>query len=64
MHQKDFEGSLVLEQLARVDRLEEFMDAIDDDDLPRARSLMQEAGVDEEAIKAVLRKMAEEDSEH
>lgn len=33
--ERDFEGTLVLESMARIDRLEEFMDAVDDDDLPR-----------------------------
>ena len=64
MDESDFEGSLVLEQLARIDKLEEFMDAVDDDDLKRAKAFMQEAGVDEETVQAVLRKMANEDDEH
>jgi hypothetical protein len=64
MDEGDFEGSLVLEQLARMGLLEEFFDAIDDDDLPRAKALMQDAGVDAVTIKIVLKKMAEEDGEH
>jgi len=64
MDESDFEGSLVLERMARIDKLEEFMDAVDDDDLKLAKALMREAGIDEETIQAVLTKMANEDDEH
>jgi len=60
----DFEGSLVLEKMARVDKMEEFMDAVDDNDLTRAKALMREAAIDAETIKIVLKKMASEDDEH
>ncbi|HLF18762.1 MAG TPA: hypothetical protein VI749_07720 [Candidatus Omnitrophota bacterium] len=60
----DFEGSLVLEQMARIDKLEEFMDAVDGDDLKRAEALMREADVDAATIEIVLKKMAEQDDEH
>ena len=64
MDESDFEGTLVLEQLARIDKLEEFMDAVDSDDAPRAAALMREAGIDRDTIAMVLKKMADPDDEH
>lgn len=64
MDESDFEGTLVLEALARIDKVEEFMDAVDDDDLKRAAALMKEAGVDAPTAAIVLKKMAEADDEH
>ena len=40
MDERDFEGTLVLEQLAAIGRVEDFFDAIDSDDVQRAASLM------------------------
>ena len=62
--ERDFEGSLVLEQLAVIDRVEDFFDAIDADDVERATALMRKAGVDAETIAIVVRKMQEADGEH
>jgi hypothetical protein len=64
MDEKDFEGTLVLEQLAAIGRIEEFFDAIDSDDVPRAASLMKKAKIDASTIAMVLRKMEEADGEH
>ena len=64
MDERDFEGTLVLEQLARIDKVEEFMDAIDSDDLDGAAALMREAGIEEDTISIVLRKMSDPDDEH
>lgn len=64
MDESDFEGTLVLEQLAAIGRVEEFFDAIDSDDIDRATSLMKRAKVDAPTIAMVVRKMAEADSEH
>jgi hypothetical protein len=64
MDDKDFEGTLVLEQLAAIDRVDEFFDAIDSDDLQRAQSLMKSANVDAATIAWVLRKMEASDGEH
>ena len=30
MNESDFEGTLVLEKLARIDKLEEFLEAVDE----------------------------------
>jgi hypothetical protein len=64
MDDRDFEGTLVLEQLAAVGKVEEFFDAIDSDDVRRATALMKSADVDAATIATVIRKMEESDGEH
>ena len=64
MDDKDFEGTLVLEQLAAIDKVDDFFEAIDSDDLQRDKLLMKEADVDADTIAIVLRKMQESDGEH
>lgn len=64
MDETDFEGTLVLEQLAAIDKVEDFFDAIDSDDVERAVLLMKRARVDAASIATVIRKMEEGDGEH
>ena len=64
MDDTDFEGTLVLEQLAAIGRVEEFFDAIDSDDVRRATALMKSAEVDAATIATVIRKMEESDGQH
>jgi len=64
MEETDFEGTLVLEQLAAIGKVEEFFDAVDSDDLERATALMKRAKIDAATIATVLRKMEEGDGEH
>jgi hypothetical protein len=64
MDEKDFEGTLVLEQLAAIGRVEDFFDAIDSDDVQRAASLMKKAKLDASTIAMVVRKMEDADVEH
>jgi hypothetical protein len=64
MDESDFEGTVVLEALAAIGRIEEFFDAIDADDFERARSLMRKAKIDAATIAVVIRKMEEADGEH
>jgi iron uptake system EfeUOB component EfeO/EfeM len=64
MDEQDFEGTLVLEKLAEIDKVEDFFEAIDSDDLATAKSLMKKAGVDAETISMVLRKMQDADGKH
>lgn len=64
MDEKHFEGTIVLEKLAEHDLVDAFFEAIDADDLTRARSLMKQAGVDLQTIAIVLNKMSEADGEH
>ena len=60
----DFEGTLVLEQLAAIDKVDEFLDAVDSDDVERATRLMKAARVDRSTIATVVRKIEGGDSEH
>jgi hypothetical protein len=64
MDDSDFEGTLVLEQLAAIGKVEDFFDAVDSDDLERAAALMKRAKLDAATIATVLRKMEESDGEH
>jgi hypothetical protein len=64
MDDSDFEGTLVLEQLASIGKVEEFFDAIDSDDVERATGLMKQAGLDATTRATVIRKMQEGDAEH
>jgi hypothetical protein len=64
MDERDFEGTLVLERLAEIGRVEDFFDAIDSDDVERATSLMKRAKIDAATIATVIRKMEESDGEH
>lgn len=60
----DFEGTLVLEKLAAIDKLDEFWEAVDADDVARASRLMRAARVDATTMAIVLRKIEDGDSEH
>jgi len=64
MDETDFEGTLVLEKLATIGKVDAFFEAIDADDFKKAASLMRRAEVDSETIAIVLKKMAEADGEH
>jgi hypothetical protein len=64
MDEKDFEGTLVLEQLARIGRVDEFFEAIDADDVARAVALMRRASVAPATIAIVVKKMEEADGTH
>jgi hypothetical protein len=64
MDETDFEGTLVLEQLAAIGQVEDFFDAIDSDDVDRATRLMKRANVDASTIATVVRKMEAGDAEH
>lgn len=64
MEEQDFEGTLVLEQLAELGQLEDFFDAIDSDDVERAVFLMKKARIDASTIQMVVKKMEAADGEH
>lgn len=64
MDENDFEGTLVLEKLAEVGKVDEFFDAIDSDNIGRAVSLMKKARVDAETIAIVVRKIEDSDHKH
>lgn len=64
MDESDFEGTLVLEKLAEIGKVDEFFDAIDSDDTKRAAALMRSARLDAKTIAIVLQKMEAADGEH
>jgi hypothetical protein len=64
MDESEFEGSLVLEQLAAIGKVEEFFDAVDADNVRRAIQLMRSADLDASTISIVVRKMEESDGKH
>ncbi len=64
MTESDFEGTLVLEKLAEIGKVDDFFDAIVSDDFGKAKALMEKASIDEETIAVVLKKMREADGEH
>ena len=64
MDESDFEGTLVLEQLAAIGKVDDFFEAIDSDDVGRAVALMRRADVDAATIATVVRKMEAADGEH
>ena len=60
----DFEGTVVLEKLAEIGKVDEFLEAVDADDFDKAKALLRQAQVDLKTIATVLRKMADADGEH
>jgi len=59
MDEGDFEGTLILEKMTEIGKLDEFFEAIDADDFARAKRLMRLAAIDAEVIAMVLKKMSE-----
>jgi len=59
MNEEEFEGTLVLEKLARIGVVDEFMAAMDVQDEEKAVELMKSAGIDNETITIVLKKMSD-----
>lgn len=64
MDEQDLEGTLVLEKLAEFGLVEAFFDAIDSDDIAKAKALMQRARIDSVTVAMIVRKMAEADGAH
>ena len=62
MDERDFEGTLVLEKLVEIGKLDAFFEAIDSDDFEKAKSIMKRANIDSETIAIVLKKMRDSDS--
>lgn len=61
MDDSDFEGTLVLEKLAEIGKIDEFFEAIDAANFGRVQSLMRRASLDAETIEIVLKKMRDAD---
>jgi len=64
MDETDFEGTLVLEKLAGIGKVDAFYEAVDSDDFETAKALMRQARVDSATIAIVLKKMQDSDGEH
>ncbi|MGE5187181.1 MAG: hypothetical protein ACM31C_34265 [Acidobacteriota bacterium] len=64
MDEHDFEGTVVLEKLAAIGRLDEFFEAVDADDVARAVKWMRRAAVEPATIAIVVKKMEEADGKH
>ncbi len=64
MDENDFEGTLVLEKLAEIGKVDDFFMAIDSDNMGRAQFLMKKANIDAETIATVLKKMRDSNGEH
>jgi hypothetical protein len=64
MDANDFEGTLVLEKLASIGKVDDFFEAIDADDFGRAETLMRKAKIDSATISMVLNKMKDATGEH
>lgn len=62
--ESNFEGTLVLEKLAEIGKVDEFYEAVDSDDFARATLLMKKAKIDNQTIATVLQKMRDADGEH
>lgn len=57
MAELDLEGSTVLEALAEIGKVDEFLEAVDQDDFARTKRLMQKAQIDGKTIAWVLDQM-------
>ncbi len=55
MDESYFEGTLILEKLAEVGKIEAFYEAIDTDNTREAKRLMMVVGIDHETIVHVLK---------
>ncbi len=64
MDESNFEGTLVLEKLAEIGKVDDFFEAIDSDDFRRATALMKQAGIESDTIALVLKKMGDANGEH
>ncbi len=63
MNEQDFEGTLILEKLAVIGKVDAFFEAIDNDDFAKAAALMRQAKVDSETIAMALKQMNESESD-
>lgn len=61
MDEQDFEGTLVLEKMAEIGKVDEFFAAIDADNLGLVKSLLKKAQVDGATIALVLQKIQDGD---
>ena len=58
MDEAELEGTKVLEKLAEIGKVDDFLESVDADDFSRAKKLMGSAGIGADTIELVLKKMA------
>lgn len=59
MDETDLDGTLVLEKLAEIGKVDEFFNAVDSDDFGKAISLMKRAKIDAQTIETILKILGE-----
>lgn len=59
MTEENYEGSLILEKLAEIGKLDEFYELIDSDDFEKISYIMREAGFNSETIRITLEKISD-----
>jgi len=64
MDDADFEGTLVLERLAEIDKLDDFFEASDADDVERATRLRMQAHLDAPTSAGGVHKRRAADGAH
>lgn len=64
MDQDDFEGTLVLEKMAEIGKLDQFFEAIDNDDFQQVIRMMKRARIDSKTISMLVQKMKDADGSH
>ena len=64
MDESDFEGTIILEKLAEIGKVEDFFDAVDSDNFGKVKSLMRLAKLDATTIAIVIDKMINSESDH
>lgn len=60
--ENNLEGSIVLERLAEVGLVDDFLEAVDDDNFGKAKSLMESVDLDSEVIAQVIEEMKDANS--
>lgn len=59
MDSKILEGTLILEKLNELNLLDDFYDAVDEDNLDKVQHIMKRARIDSATITMVLKKIEE-----
>lgn len=57
MNEENFEGTLILEKMAELSKLEDFFDAIDSDDFVKVKKLLKLAQIDDSTIEVLMSKI-------
>ncbi len=59
MNEDDLEGTLILEKLALINKVDAFFQAVDSDNFNEVKKLMKQAQVDSDSIATVLKMMSD-----